>query len=138
MRSSSWLRSLKVAFRATLHACGRRRPRRVQPEVGTPGLEWLEDRLAPAASIQAVWVDNPQVADYVTQPNLRQNLVNQCAANGINTIYISVYQSTQNSTNQYLYEDSDLAALITSAHALGIQVWADYGAPDWPALYARP
>ncbi len=83
-------------------------------------------------SFQAVWVDT----DQITTLGARQNLVNQCAANGVNAIYISVYQSTPNSAGRYMYDDSDMAALITLAHQYGIEVWADNGAPDWPALYA--
>ena len=99
-----------------------------------PQVTQLEPRDLPSSvtpSIQAVWVYTNEVTD----PSARQDLVNQCVASGLNTIYISVYQSTPNSTGRYMYPDADMAALISLAHSNGIQVWADYGAPDWPSLY---
>jgi uncharacterized repeat protein (TIGR03803 family) len=87
-----------------------------------------------AAFVSAMWVYNNEVTD----PGARQNLVNQSIASNINTIYISVYQSTPNSAGRLMYDDADMTALIALAHANGIQVWADYGAPDWPSLGTLP
>jgi hypothetical protein len=84
--------------------------------------------------VSAIWVNS----DQVTIADARQTLVNQCVAAGINTIYVSVYQPTPNSAGRYMYDDADLAALIGLAHVKGIQVWATYGAPDWPSLGTDP
>jgi hypothetical protein len=133
MATHPWLRRLGLP--GTPHQARRSR-RKPSPRV-RPRIEVLEDRTLPAPlPVRAVWVDTPAVTNYITEPNLRQNLVAQCAASGINTMYISVYQSTANSTGHLMYDATDLAGLISLAHAQGIQVWADYGAPDWPALYA--
>lgn len=84
--------------------------------------------------IKAVWL----YTDQITSPPAWQDLVNQSIASGINTIYLNVYQSVPNDSGRLMYGDGNLAALITSAHAHRIQVWADYGAPDWPSLGTDP
>ena len=53
---------------------------------------------------------------------------------GINAFYISVFQSTASSSGRLMYEDSDVADLITKSHIQGIEVWAAYGNTDWAQL----
>ncbi|HRJ90144.1 MAG TPA: carboxypeptidase-like regulatory domain-containing protein [Pyrinomonadaceae bacterium] len=64
----------------------------------------------------------------------RDRLVNTSSQSGFTDLYVSVYQSTPNSSGRLMYQDDDMAALITAAHANGQEVWAAYGDPGFPAL----
>jgi hypothetical protein len=79
---------------------------------------------------RALWV----FSDELTNPQDRSTLVQRSADSGVNALYLSVYRSTPNSAGRYMYEDSAMADLIGQANAKQIQVWAAYGAPDWPTL----
>jgi len=64
----------------------------------------------------------------------RDRLVNTSSQSGFTDLYVSVYQSTPNSSGRLMYQDDDMAALISAAHANGQEVWAAYGDPGFPAL----
>jgi uncharacterized protein (TIGR03437 family) len=84
-------------------------------------------------NVNALWVDSASLASNpVTDPDAQQTLIQNSAASGVNMLYLSVYSSTANSAGLLMYENSDIAALIGSAHTQGIQVYAQYGDPDWP------
>ncbi|MBP8108740.1 MAG: DUF4832 domain-containing protein, partial [Caldilineaceae bacterium] len=78
----------------------------------------------------AVWV----FADEVSNSTARTQLVSRSAASGVNTLYVSVYSSTPNGAGRLMFDDTAIADLIQRAHVAGIEVWAAYGAPDWPQL----
>lgn len=83
----------------------------------------------------AVWVyEQSTLPNPVTDPIARQTLIDNSAASGVNMIYLSVYSSTPNSASRLMYDETALSDLIVKAHAKGIQVYAAYGAPDWPSL----
>ena len=86
------------------------------------------------STFQALWV----FSDEVTDRKARRTLVQRSAATGVDALYLSVYQSTFNSSGRLMYEDSNIADLIRRAHRKGIEVWAAYGAPDWPAIGCYP
>ncbi|HUI58312.1 MAG TPA: hypothetical protein VLY04_25235 [Bryobacteraceae bacterium] len=90
---------------------------------------------AAPARLHAVWVYSvANLPSAVTDAPTRATLIQSSAASGVNLLYVSVYSSTPNSAKRYMYADSDIAALITAAHAQGIQVYAAYGDTDWPTL----
>ena len=76
---------------------------------------------------QALWV----LSDEVSSPVARATLVDRSADSGVDILYQSVYQSSINAAGRLMYEDADIADLITQARACGTEVWAAYGAPDW-------
>jgi hypothetical protein len=85
----------------------------------------------------AIWVfaDPAQPAiDPISNPAARQALIAHSAASNVNIIYLSVYRSAPSSSGRQMYEDLDMADLITQAHAKGIKVYAAYGNPDWPSF----
>ncbi len=83
----------------------------------------------------AIWVfPDPSMTNPVTDPTARQALIDHSKDSGVDIIYLSVYSSNPNLAGRYMYDDSALADLITQANAKGIQVYAAYGAPDWPSL----
>ena len=83
----------------------------------------------------AVWVyPDPAFPDPISDATARQALVNNSAASNVTMLFVSVYRGTPNANGRYMYEDADLADLIARAHQQFIQVWAAYGAPDWPSL----
>jgi len=87
--------------------------------------------LAPPKT-QAVWVyPNTTSANTITDPAARQRFFTSAAASRINMIYVSVYRSTPNSNGRQLYDEGTLANFIGAAHAAGMQVYAEYGTPDW-------
>jgi hypothetical protein len=87
-----------------------------------------------APATQALWVFSDEVSD----AGRRATLVERSAASGVDTLYQSIYRSTPNSAGRYMFEDSDLAALIRQAKSNQMRVWAAYGAPDWPTLGCAP
>lgn len=81
-------------------------------------------------SSHTLWV----FSDEVTSSTARAQLVQRSADSGVNALYLSVLRSTANSAGRLMYEDSAITDLITQAHTAGIEVWAAYGARDWPRL----
>src|ERR1017187_2698817 len=87
--------------------------------------------------IRAIWVypnltqpnNNP-----VLNPAAGQQLIANAQAGKVNTLYLSVYNSTPNSNQRYLYDESLIANFIAAANAGGMSVSAAYGEKTWPAL----
>ncbi len=90
----------------------------------------------PNSLVQALWVWSGSGA--MDGPADRRVLVERSAASGVNALYVDLYRGTPNASGRRMYEDAEIADLITRAHARGIEVWAAYGAPDWPALGCDP
>ena len=91
-------------------------------------------RSAPTASVNALWVYSvSSLPNPVTDAPTRLALIGDSAASGVNLLYVSVYSSTPNSAGRYLYDETAIAALITAAHAQGMQVYNAMGDPDWPS-----
>jgi uncharacterized protein (TIGR03437 family) len=89
---------------------------------------------APAPITNALWVYSvTSLPSPVTDPPTRTTLIQNSSASGVNMLYVSVYSSTLNAAGRYLYQESDIAALITQAHAQGMQVYTAMGDPDWPS-----
>lgn len=84
----------------------------------------------------AAWVFAPvtSATNAISNPVSRQALIDKSVASNVTVLYLSVYRSQLNAAGRLMYEDVDVADLIAKAHAKGIQVWAAYGAPDWPSL----
>ncbi|MEP7213883.1 MAG: carboxypeptidase-like regulatory domain-containing protein [Acidobacteriota bacterium] len=90
---------------------------------------------AAASQAKALWVFGASVVpNPVSDAAGRARLVADSSASGFDRLFVSVYQGTPNSSGRLMYTDSDMAALNTAAHAAGQQVWAAYGAPDWPGF----
>jgi hypothetical protein len=88
-----------------------------------------------SANMNALWVYSvSSLPNAVADPPTRAALIQNSSASGVNMLYVSVYRSTPNSAGRYMYEDSDIAGLITQAHAQGMLVYAAYGDVDWPSL----
>lgn len=89
---------------------------------------------------QALWVFPGGVnPDPVTDFRARNHLIFNSWRSGVDKLYVSVYQPTPNSRGRRMYEDRDLAQLITLAHFKRRQeVWAAYGAPDWAQIGCAP
>jgi hypothetical protein len=87
----------------------------------------------PCGFTQFLRLPNP-----VTDKTTRDRLVQNGSTSGISMLYVSVYSATPNSAGRNMYEDSDIADLISNAHAQGMQVYAAYGDPNWPALGCAP
>src|ERR1700736_728364 len=85
---------------------------------------------------QAVWVYPQQsgAGNPVSDAAARRTMVDNSAANYVTDLYVSVYQSNNNSAGRLMYQDGDIADLIQQAHHRRIKIWAAYGAPDWPSL----
>jgi uncharacterized protein (TIGR03437 family) len=87
------------------------------------------------AKLNALWVYSvSSLPNPVTDTPTRDTLIQTSTSSGANMLYVSVYSSTPNSAKRYMYEDSDIADLITKAHAQAMQVYAAYGDTDWPTL----
>src|SRR5580658_942384 len=90
---------------------------------------------AASAKLNALWVYSvTSLPNPVTDTATRDALIQDSSASGVNMLYPSVYSSTPNSAGRYMYDDSDVADLISKAHAKGMQVYAAYGDSDWPTL----
>lgn len=84
------------------------------------------------AKIHGIWVyPNSGAANTITNSIARDAFINSAKASKINMVYVSVYSSTTNSKGRQLYDETSLAAFVGSAHAAGMQVYADYGTPTW-------
>ena len=93
----------------------------------------------PFHATHAVWVfPSSSAPNPVTDPTARQTLFANAAASGVDVLYLSIYNPTQNSAGRLMYEDAAIAAFITQAHSLRMRVLAAYGAPDWPAIGSSP
>ena len=88
----------------------------------------------------ALWIfaDPANLSNPISNAVSRQSLIADSVASKVTTLYLSVYRSTiaqpTNSVGRLMYEEADIADLITKAHANRIKVYAAYGAPDWPAF----
>jgi uncharacterized protein (TIGR03437 family) len=88
---------------------------------------------ATVPALNALWVYSvTSLPNPVTDETTRDTLVQNGSSSGVSMLYVSVYSSTPNSAGHYMYEDSDIADLISKAHAQGMQVYAAYGDSDWP------
>jgi uncharacterized protein (TIGR03437 family) len=88
-----------------------------------------------SAKLNALWVYSvSSLPNPVTDTPTRDTLIQTSSSSGIDMLYVSVYSSTPNSAKRYMYDDSDIADLITKAHSQGMQVYAAYGDTDWPTL----
>ena len=84
---------------------------------------------------QTMWVfPSPSGPNPVTNVSARQTLIANAAATGIAQMYVSVYSPNPNSAGRLMYDETAIADLITVAHTNGMQVFAAYGAPDWPTF----
>jgi uncharacterized protein (TIGR03437 family) len=99
----------------------------------------LVEPAAGQANLNALWVYSvSSLPNPVTDLTTRDTLVQNSSGSGVNMLYVSVYHSTPNSAGRYMYEDSDIADLITKAHAQSMQVYGAYGDTDWPTLGCSP
>jgi len=90
---------------------------------------------APGGNINALWVYKvPSLPNAVTDAPTRNTLMKNSASSGVNMLYVAVYSSTKSSAGRYMYDDTDVAAFVTSAHAAGLQVYAAMGDADWPSF----
>ncbi len=87
---------------------------------------------------QAVWVYPQPGSDPVADAAGRRLMVDRSAASDVTDLYVSVYQSTPNTSGRLMYPDSSISDLIENAHRKHIKIWAAYGAPDWPSLGSFP
>lgn len=94
------------------------------------------DRAAQAARPLAhgLWVFSDEISDQ----QHRVDLIARSAAVGVTDLYVSVYQYPPNDAGRRMYEDAAIADLISRAHRQQMNVWAAYGAPDWPELGCDP
>jgi len=76
--------------------------------------------------------DEPNVIADVSLGGQRDQLIARSAACGVDILYLSVFHSPGNEAGRLMHEEDYIADLITKAHAKGIEVWAAYGARDWP------
>jgi uncharacterized protein (TIGR03437 family) len=93
-------------------------------------------RIAQSApsNTNALWVYSvTNLPNPVTDGPTRTALLQNSAASGVNLLYVSVYSSTPNAAGRYLYDESDIASLITQAHTQGMHVYTAMGDPDWPS-----
>lgn len=92
-------------------------------------------KAAPTGNINALWVYKvSSLPNAVTDVPTRNTLMHNSAASGVNMLYVAIYSSTKNNAGRYMYDDSDVAAFVTSAHAQGMQVYAALGDADWPSF----
>ena len=88
---------------------------------------------------QTLWVfPTSSAPNPVTDSSARQSLIANAAATGAAELYVSVYNSTPNAAGRYMYDEAAIADLISRAHTSGMQVFAAYGAPDWPTFGCNP
>ena len=88
-----------------------------------------------STKLNALWVYSvASLPNPVTDATTRDALIEDSSSSGVNMLYLSVYSSTPNSAKRYMYDDSDIADLISKAHAQGMHVYAAYGDSDWPTL----
>ena len=86
------------------------------------------------SNTNALWVYSvTNLPNPVTDGPTRTTLLQNSAASGVNLLYVSVYSSTPNAAGRYLYDESDIASLITQAHTQSMQVYTAMGDPDWPS-----
>ena len=87
---------------------------------------------------RGMWVfGGSLIPNPVSDPSGRNALLARSYYAGINELYVSVYQGTPDPISaRQMYADADMAALNSSAHGAGQEVWAAYGYTDWPALTA--
>jgi len=83
---------------------------------------------------QTLWVFPGSTPNPVTDDSARQSLVANAAASGVAILYISVYSSSPNAAGRYMNDETKISNFISSAHDSGMQVFAAYGAPDWPTF----
>jgi hypothetical protein len=84
---------------------------------------------------ETMWVfPSPSTPNPVTNDSARQTLIANAAGTGIAQLHVSVYSSTPNSAGRLMYDETAIADFITLAHTNGMQVFAAYGAPDWPTF----
>ena len=110
--------------------------------IGTSaGLISLSETRADAAvgggsgQTKSLWVFGGSVVpNPVSTDAGRSRLVQTSSAEGIDTLYVSTYQPTPSSTGRLMYEDADMAALNSAAHAAGQEVWVAHGNFDWPTF----
>ena len=85
--------------------------------------------------LNGLWVYSvSSLPNAVSDEPTRDTLIQNSSASGVKWLYVSVYQSTRNGEGRYMYEDGDIADLITKAHMQGMQVYGAYGDTDWPTL----
>ncbi len=86
-------------------------------------------------ALNGLWVYSvSSLPNAVSDEPTRDTLIQNSSASGVKWLYVSVYQSTRNGEGRYMYEDGDIADLITKAHMQGMQVYGAYGDTDWPTL----
>jgi GH18 family chitinase len=89
--------------------------------------------------LNALWVYSvSSLPNPVTDETTRDSLIQDSSSSCVSMLYVSVYSATPNSAGRYMYDDSDIADLISKAHAQGMQVYAAYGDSDWPTLGCAP
>lgn len=88
------------------------------------------------ARTQAMWVfPGGQNPNPITNGAARNRLIFDSWRSGVNKLYVSVYQSIENSSGRLMYEDAAMAQLVNRAHRKNRQeVWTAYGAPDWALI----
>ncbi len=91
------------------------------------------------SSTQAVWIFPDDLnPNPVTDQTAKQIMIEDSSDSGVTAFYLSVFQSTPNSSGRLMYEDSDISTLIQETRRNRIRTWAAYGAPDWPAIGCDP
>jgi GH18 family chitinase len=89
--------------------------------------------------LNALWVYSiSSLPNPVTDKKTRDRLIQDSSSSGVSILYVSVYSATPNSAGRNMYDDGDIADLISKAHAQGMQVYAAYGDSDWPTLGCAP
>ena len=87
--------------------------------------------------IHAIWVYpdlNRPNSNPVLNAAAGQQLIANASASHVNMIYLSVYSSTPNSNQRYMYDETLIANFVRAAGAAGMSVYAAYGDPAWPTL----
>ncbi len=84
---------------------------------------------------RGLWVFGDSIVPHpVLTAEGRTRLVSSASASGVTDLYVSVFSPTVSPTGRNMYPDSDLAALVSSAHQAGLKVWAEHGNSDWPTF----
>ena len=89
------------------------------------------------SKIHAIWVypdPNQPNSNPVLNAAAGQQLIANAAASHVNMIYLSVYSSTPNSNQLYMYDETLIANFVGAAGAASMSVYAAYGDPTWPSL----
>lgn len=90
---------------------------------------------SPEIQSRSMWVFGDAITPNPVATTAGRNaLVGRSVLQNVDKLFVSVYQSSANSNGRLMYEDADVAALIDLAHSRGQEVWAAYGAPDWPTF----